>query len=68
MSIDIMPAPVLPTITPETEIDPALGDTLGDEILLDSARTTKAAKVVGGRRSPWQSHTARAWTMGGQVD
>lgn len=56
-------APALP------ELDPQIGAEVGDDILLGAARAEKTQKVPGDRgRSSLQSHTARAWTMGGQVD
>ena len=62
----------LTTSAPEvlpTTLDPKVGEALGDEILLASVRAEKVEKVPAtGRGSSLQSHSARAWTMGGQVD
>lgn len=59
-------SPILPAL------DPEVGAALGDEILLGTARADKVAKVAGesrgGRGNTVQSHTARAWSTGGQVD
>jgi hypothetical protein len=57
-------APVLP------EIDIEQGNEIADDILLESARTEKVAKVKGGstRTAIQQSHQARAWTAAGNVD
>ena len=50
-------------------LDPEVGEQLGDDILLDVAKTEKVKRVKGsGRASSLQSHTARAWTRGGNVD
>jgi hypothetical protein len=61
-TVSLVKAPALP------QLDPALGDTLGDELLLGAASQEKATKVTGARSGAFQSHTARAWTKGGQVD
>jgi hypothetical protein len=50
--------PILP------QLDPALGDKLGDEILLGAARTARVARV----KSHGTPAESRAWTMGGNVD
>lgn len=51
------------------DVDPEVGTRIGDEILLDAAKAEKIRKVKGGgRRSSLQSHQARAWTRGGNVD
>lgn len=36
--------------------------------ILTAAETEKTETVVGTTGGAMQSHTARAWTMGGQVD
>lgn len=51
--------PVLP------DLDPALGQQLGDEILLGAAKVEKVAKVKSTNGSP---NAVRAWTLGGNVD
>lgn len=57
-----------PAVAP-TEIDPALGMQIGDELLLGAAARERVSKVQAtGGRAASQSHTARAWTLGGQVD
>lgn len=40
-------------------------ETIGDEILLDSAARIKTGRVSGGTSTTTNS---RAWTMGGRVD
>ena len=50
------------------ELDETAGAALGDEILLDVAKTEKVKRVKGGGSSRLQSGTSRAWTMGGDVD
>lgn len=63
----ITPAPITAPVLPD--VDPALGNQLGDEILLSTARSEKVAKVRGASRNGrLQSAASRAWTMGGQVD
>lgn len=39
-----------------------------DQLLLNLASTEKVQQVTGQTGGALQSHTARAWTMGGQVD
>ena len=52
------------TITrPLPEIDESTAAHLGNEILLDVARTEKVKRVKGGSPS-----TVRAWTAAGNVD
>lgn len=60
-------APALP------DLDPALGEQLGDDILTDSAKQERSEKVgtsatgiLGGSRQ--RAPEARAWTAGGNVD
>lgn len=55
-------APAMPVTLPA--LDPNLGEQLGDEILLDVARTTKPAKVRAGQAQA----EPRAWSYGGNVD
>jgi hypothetical protein len=50
------------------DLDPAVADALGDDILLSSAASERTRKVAGRNGDRFQSHTARAWTKGGQVD
>lgn len=51
------------------DLDPTVGETIGDDILLDAAKSERIKRVKGGgRQSSLQSHTARAWTRGGNVD
>ncbi len=50
------------------DLDPAVGVQIGDEILLDVAKTEKVSLVKGSKSSPTQSHQSRAWTRGGNVD
>ena len=59
----------LTRIVPDADLDTAVdGAALGDDILLSAAGAEKTKKVKGGSRSSFQSHTARAWTRGGNVD
>lgn len=54
-----------------TELDPQVGEQLGDEILLGTAGKERTATVGStGRRNSGavQSHQARAWTNAGNVD
>lgn len=55
-------APVLP------DLDPEVGQQLGDDILLGAARTEKVAKVKSGSGTRTLGSSARAWTLGGNVD
>ena len=57
------PSQVLP------DLDPHLGDHLGDELLLTAA-TKRSRKVKAGLHSSAASrrHDARAWTADGDVD
>lgn len=52
------------------DLDPSVGTRLGDEILLDVAKTEKVKKVPGRSRTSGavRSHQARAWTRNGDVD
>ncbi len=52
-------------VTVEEAVD---APALGDDILLSAARAERTRYVGGSRAGAFQSHTARAWTMGGQVD
>jgi hypothetical protein len=61
-TVSLVKAPALP------QLDPAVGAQLGDDVLLSAASQEKATKVTGARSGAFQSHTARAWTRGGQVD
>jgi len=51
-------APALP------EIDPAVADQIGDEILLESASKVRTGRVTSGT----QRNASRAWSIGGNVD
>ncbi|TCO49664.1 hypothetical protein [Actinocrispum wychmicini] len=63
LTIEFTPSDVLPTL------DPQLGDQLGDELLLASAKK-RADTVKAGlhSRTTGQRHNTRAWTAGGHVD
>ena len=50
-------APALP------EIDPAVADQIGDEILLESASKVRTGRVTSGTPA-----ASRAWSIGGNVD
>lgn len=52
------------------EIDESTSAGLGNDILLDVAKTNKVKRVqtTGRRSSANQSGTSRAWTRGGDVD
>jgi hypothetical protein len=67
MSVSTITRPTtIPTSTPvEQAVDV---ETLGDDILLGAAAAESATFVAGSSWSSIQSHNARAWTMGGQVD
>lgn len=69
-TVSLLKAPAPERIVPD--VDPALGDTLGDEILIGLVRSTKVQRVKsGGARmvgSALRSHQARAWSAGGNVD
>jgi hypothetical protein len=63
LTIESVPNEVLP------DLDPRLGDQLGDELLLTAAKK-RAGKVKAGLHSSaaGQRHAARAWTASGSVD
>ena len=52
------------------QLDEREGAKIGDEILLDVAKTEKVKSVTGSGSSAWvpQSGESRAWTRGGDVD
>ena len=55
--------PILP------DLDPAVGNEIGDEILLDAAAASKVAKVKsGGTSTRFTGSQSRAWSLGGNVD
>lgn len=62
----LSPAPTTPAVLP----DLGNGDALGDEILLSAASQEKVARVraAGSRSGARQAHSARAWSVSGQVD
>lgn len=62
-----MLATVTRTLPTLPELDQTTAQQLGDDILLGSARDERPT-FVDGIRSSGQSHTARAWTRGGNVD
>lgn len=63
-----------PTQAPERalpDLDPAVLDRVGDEVLLASAATAKPAKVKSGtapRTTTGVMFSSRAWSAGGNVD
>jgi hypothetical protein len=63
LTIESAPSEVLP------DLDPHLGDQLGDELLLTAAKK-RAGKVEAGLHSSaaGRRHNARAWTASGNVD
>jgi hypothetical protein len=66
------PAPTVePTLTPDLpDLDPAVVDRIGDEILLTTAAATKVATVKAGtsRRQPGVMFETRSWSRNGNVD
>lgn len=62
MTLTLTEAPVIP------DLDRPDADQIGDEILLDAAKTAKVGKVHAGTRTANQSRDARAWTSRGRVD
>lgn len=64
MNLTLTKAPEAPVIP---DLDRPDADQIGDEILLESARRTKAGRVHG-QRGSMQSAEARAWTRSGSVD
>jgi hypothetical protein len=63
LTIESAPSEVLP------DLDPRLGDQLGDELLLTAAKK-RAGKVAAGLHgsAAGQRHNARAWTASGNID
>lgn len=57
-------APLLDVPSLDTILDAGI-----DSVIAQAAASTRTKRVKGGgRRDFRQSHTARAWTRGGQVD
>lgn len=71
MSVTLLKRPTFAPAAPLLDV-PQLDDALDagiDSVIAQAAASTRTKRVkADGRRDFRQSHTARAWTRGGQVD
>lgn len=66
-TLTLTKAPLATEVEVVPDFDRTDGDEIGDEILLESAKSAKVGTVAGGRGA-FQSADSRAWTRGGSVD